>query len=292
MNKLNYFNYIDAFITVVEENGFAAAARKMKQSTAAISRQVGRLETQLGVELLYRTTRKLLLTDIGKEYYQRSKKAIEDLTEAEAAINLSREEATGILNISTVRFFAEEYLLSSLNQFMQENPKLQVNIQSQERLPDLLHEDIDLIFGMSLDAPPEYVRKRISTTRYVLCASPDYLKQYGNPKKITELTKHRFIGHTSRRQDNILIFNGDKEIMIKRVLWLNDTYIMRKCAEQGLGLVRLHDYMVKEAFEAGRLVEVLPEFCGPSVNIYFYYLQTRYLQPKIRRFIDFFASRI
>lgn len=288
---MNKFDYIEAFIAVVEENSFAAAARKLKQSTAAISRQVSRLEVLLGVELLYRTTRKLMLTDLGREYYQQSKKAIQGLIEAEATLSSSLTEAVGTLNISTVRFFAEEYLSLGLARFLKENPKLEINIRSQERLPDLVNEDIDLIFGMNLQGPTEYVQKSISKTRYVLCASPNYLQEHGTPKKPEDLIKHRFIGHTSRKQDNNLVFGRGREVFIEKVLWSNDTYVMRRYAEQNLGLVRLHDYFVKEAIFEGRLIEVLPEYKEPYVNIYLYYLQTRYLQPKIRRFIDFFCNK-
>ncbi len=281
---------INAFISVVEQNGFAAAARKEGVSTAAISRQVARLESYLKVELLHRTTRQISLTEIGAEYYQYSKKALADLEEAETAIFNSKEEPTGILNVISNRYFGLKYILPRLAEFMALNPKLRVNVELAERFPDLTEENIDLIFGVSMEGPLALVRRQVASTRYVLCASPSYLEQYGTPHIPTDLDKHLYITHSMRKPDNIVTFKGNKRIYVEPTLWLNDSHAMRECAIQGMGIVRLHDYIVTDALDNERLIEILPEFCERNQPIYLYYQQSRYLQSKIRRFIDFYTS--
>lgn len=287
MSKLERIN---AFISVVEHNGFAAAARKEGVSPAAISRQVARLESELHAELLHRTTRHIALTEIGAEYYQHAKKALIDLLEAESAISNSQEAPAGILNVTSSRYFAMQYLLPKLPEFMALYPKLQVKIELAERFPDLTTENVDLLFGVSMEGPSALVRRQVATTRYILCASPNYLENYGKPRIPSDLVEHLYITHSMRKPDNLLPFKGNKEVYIEPVLWLNDSRAMCECAIQGMGIVRLHDYIVADAIADGRLIEILPEFCEGKQPIYLYYQQSRYLQPKIRRFIDFYVS--
>src|SRR5579862_2821989 len=149
MSKLEH---ILTFISVVEENGFAAAARKQGISTAAISRQISRLESELNAELLLRTTRQISLTEIGAHYYQQCKKTLTELKEAELAITSSQKEATGVINITSTRYFTSNYLIPHLSQFMQENPNLRVRFELAERFPDLALEGIDILFGVSIES--------------------------------------------------------------------------------------------------------------------------------------------
>ncbi|APF02148.1 TPA: LysR family transcriptional regulator [Legionella pneumophila] len=287
---MSKFDRITYFIAVVEEHGFAAAARKFGVSTAAVSRQIARLEAELKVELLVRTTRKLSLTDIGARYYQQCKKALLELNEADIAIANSQNEAVGILNVTSSRYFAMRFLLPYLPEFMDLNPKLQIKIELAERFPDLAQESIDVLFGVSMEGPPELVRKRVSATRYVLCASPDYLANNGIPKIPSDLAKHRYITHSMRNPDNLVTFKGDEQIYVEPVLWLNDSRALCECAMLGMGIIKLHEYIVAEALQDGRLIEILPEFQEPHLSVYLYYQASRYLQPKIRRFIDFFTK--
>jgi DNA-binding transcriptional LysR family regulator len=289
IDVMSKFDQIAAFIAVIEENGFAAAARKQQVSTAAISRQVARLELELKTQLIRRTTRQVALTEIGSRYYQQAKKALDELCEAELAIADSQTTATGLLTVTSNRYFAIQHLLPRLPEFMALNPQLKVNLELAERFPDLAQEGIDLIFGVSIEGPLQLVRKRVADTRYVLCAAPSYLEQYGVPHSPADLNKHSYITHSMRKPDNVLVFKGSKEIQIKPVLWLNDSQAMCDCAIAGMGIVKLHDYIVADAIHAGHLVAILSEFQEVEQPVYLYYQQNRYLQPKIRRFIDFYT---
>lgn len=283
---------IATFIAVVEENGFAAAARKKAVSTAAISRQVTALENELGAELLQRTTRQITLTEVGSEYYQHCKKTLTELQDAETAIAGSQKEATGILSITSSPHFALKYLFPRLPEFMKLNPKLRIRFDLAERFPDLAKEDIDVLFGVSIEGPPELVRKKVTTTQYALCASPNYLKKYGTPKTPSDLIKHRYITHSIRKPDNVVTFKDNKKIYVDPILWLNDSRMMREFAIKNMGIIKLHDYMVTDALKTKQLIEILSEFKEPPLPVFLYYQQSRYLQPKIRRFIDFFTKDV
>ncbi|CAN5440247.1 LysR family transcriptional regulator [soil metagenome] len=286
---MSKFDRIPLFISIVEENGFAKAARKKQISTAAISRQMAALESELGVQLIQRTTRQMKLTEVGVDYYQRCKKALTELQEAESAIIGSQHEATGILNVTSNRYFALTYLVPTLAKFMQQNPKLRIKLELAERFPDLAEENVDILFGVSWEGPAELVRKRVAMTRYVLCASPRYLQQYGTPQTPEELMQHQYITHSMRTSNNVIQFKDGKEVYVEPLLYLNDSYTMRECAIRDMGIVKLHDHIVTDALEDGRLIEILVAYIEPEQAVYLYYQQSRYLQPKIRRFIDFYT---
>lgn len=286
MSKLEKLN---SFINIVESNGLAPAARKQGISTAAISKQLTSLEDELGVQLLKRTTRQITLTEVGIQYFQHCKKILADLQEAENAIAGAQDKATGVLKLLCNRYYAFHTIIPRLPEFRQQNPKLEVNIELAERFPDFEKEDIDIAYGISLEGPPELIRKRIEDTTYILCAAPNYLRHYGTPQTIHDLNTHQYISHSMRKPLDVITFKEGKEIYLPSSIVLNDIQAMRECALQGMGIVRLHQYVVADALQSGELVEILPELKTPPIPIYLYYQKSRYLLPKIRRFIDFFV---
>lgn len=188
------------------------------------------------------------------------------------------------------RYFALQYLLPRLPKFIADNPKLEIKIELAERFPDLEKENIDLIFGMSMPESLDLVRKRVATTHYVLCASPEYLKNYPSSKTSEDLHRHRYLSHSMRRPDNAILFKNNREVTAQPFLRINDSQALRDCAIQGIGIVQLHDYMVSDALKEGRLIELLKDFRPSQQPVYLYYQQSRYLHPKIRRFIDFYTK--
>ena len=279
---------ITAFIAVVEEQSFAAAAKKHGISTAAISRQIAHLESELKTQLLQRSTRRHSLTEIGLQYYQQVKKTIDELHEAELAIVGSQSEASGVLHVNTGRYYAMEYLLPRLPEFMGQNPQLKIKLEFAKRYTDITREGIDIIFGSSLSHPNNMVQRRVGSTRFVLCASPAYLEQYGTPKIPLDLNQHRFMTHSGRNPDNQISFKNHPPVFIDPILWLNDSHALCECAINGMGIVKLHYYIAATALQENRLIEILPEFSEAEKAVYLYYQHSRYLQPKIRRFIDFY----
>ncbi len=286
---MSKFEQIQAFIQVVEANSFASAAKKLGISTPAVSRQINTLEKKLNVQLLQRTTRSVTLTDIGMQYYEQCKKTLEELLEAEHGMLASQREASGTLTVMCNRYFALYHLIPGLQDFMAHNPKLRIKFNLAERYPDFIQENIDILFGVTMEGHADLARKHIGQTRYMLCAAPTYLEKHGMPHMPADLLKHAYITHSMRKPDNVLMFASGKEIFLEPILSLNDARSMRECAIQGLGIVRLHDYEVAEAIAKGELIEVLQQYKAPVYPLYLYYQQSRYLQPKIRRFIDYYA---
>lgn len=287
MSKLDQ---ISAFIQVVELHSFAAAAKKLKVSTAAISRKISLLETDLGVQLLTRSTRHLALTEMGMLYYQECKTLLHSLQETENRMAGAKEEASGVLHIMANRYFALEFIIPRLAQFLALHPKLRVHLNLAERFPDLMQENIDILFGVSIEGTPTLVRKKIAETEYLLCASPAYLKQYGTPEKPHDLHQHHYIAHSERKPYDVIHFKNEKELYIEPYLLLNDSLAMLDCAMKGMGIVRLHSYLVESQLRSKQLVTVLPNYHFEKSKIFLYYQQSRHLLPKIRKFIDFYVE--
>lgn len=283
---------LETFIAVVEENSFVRASVKLGISNAAVSKQVSCLEKDLGVQLLNRSSRQLTLTESGHLYYEHAKKLAEGIKDIDSLLSDLRKEPSGPLFVSCGRHFAECLIIPHLFEFNKSYPKIQLRLDVSERLHDLAREGIDINMGHSRVGGPHDIHRKIASTRYVICASPDYLAQNGTPLKPEDLYKHRYITHSSRDPDNVLLFKKGKELHLEPFMRINDTLIMKSCAIQGIGVVKMHHYAVADALKDGKLVEVLNGFDETIQNIYLCYQPTRYLQPKIRHFIDFFVAKI
>lgn len=286
MSKLEH---IHSFVTVVEENSFHGAANKMGVSSATISRQISALETELGAQLIKRTTRSLSLTDVGRRYYEAAKKLVQQFIETENVILDNQQEPTGTLRVTATRYFAENSILPHLAEFMALYPKLVIVLELADRLPDFSKENVDLMFAVSLEGPPELVRRKVTATRFLFAASKLYLAQNGTPNTPEDLLQHRYI--TSFARKDFVTFHNHPSLKVKPVLWLNDTHAIRQCAIAGLGIIKGHELSLSQAIASGQLVEVLKDYSEPEQPVYLYYQAHRYVEPKLRKFIDFFIEK-
>lgn len=288
MSKLSR---IEAFLKVVEENSFAKAARKMHLTTAAVSKQVGLLEGELGVQLLHRSTRSLSLTENGRLYLERAKRILEEVQAADALMATAQAEPQGHLRVMSTRYLGERYIVSHLASFLERYPHITLDLEIAERFPEG-REDFDIVFGVTLLTSPDSIARKIITTRYVMCASPHYLERFGIPQKPLDLVHHRYIAHKMRRPNNLIRFKDGKEVTVEPALYLNDTFAMLQCAIDGVGLTRVHDYAAAEALSKGKLVEVLEKYAEPAVPVYLTYEHGLFPQPKITAFIDFVTENL
>lgn len=269
----------------------AAVARKLGVSPAAISKQVTRLEKELGLELIVRSTRKLAFTDVGTDYCHQCRRILEEVEAANALASQLKAVPSGSLKVVSGRHFGSTYIVPHIQEFLLTYPKIELNLELAERIPDINAEGIDVVIGMSVSASGDVIQKRIATTTYTYCASPSYLKKYGTPKKPEDLTKHRFITHSMRKPDNVLEF-GSKSIMVHPYIRVNDVQTMVDFAEAGLGIVRLHHYVVKEHLERGTLQELFKSYTTTEIPIYVAYPERRFIASKIRVFIDFMTGKL
>ncbi|MGB6976972.1 MAG: LysR family transcriptional regulator [Gammaproteobacteria bacterium] len=285
MSDLDRF---ELFIYVAQANSLTQAASLLGTTKASLSKQIKRLETDFKVDLFSRHAQRLQLTAQGKILLEQCLRLKKELDDARSICQQFHKEPEGILHIVAFEYFAKQLIFPKLKAFVHRYPKLQLFIDTSERIPNFESEQVDLAVGFSLPAPMDIVRRKIATTCYVLCASPHYFSENGKPRNLKELLNHSYIGHRSRPEEQTINLKPGYKLSLKPYLLLNSVTSMIECAKEGLGLVQLPLYMLKKALHEGELVEVLEDYQATNVNVYYYYPKYRYVQPKVRKFIDFF----
>ena len=216
-------NFVE-FVTVVQTGSFSKAALKLGVSKSHVSKKITQLEQSLGVQLLHRSTRKLVLTEMGAIYHQRCKKIIDDIYEAEAMIMESKIVPQGVLNISMPATLGEQFLVPLLGEFMQQHRELVVNAKITTRAVNIIEEGMDLAIRLGNLPDSNLMARKLGETRWIVCASPDYLDEYGTPQSPDELQYHRCLafGLHGFKQEMTWNFSGAGK---KQVFRINPVFV-------------------------------------------------------------------
>ncbi|KGK42166.1 LysR family transcriptional regulator [Nitrincola sp. A-D6] len=288
---MNHWDRIEAFTEVVRLGTFSAAARQLNVSASHISRLVVKLEQQLGTQLLYRTTRKIRLTDAGRLYYEHCKHLFAGFREAESAINDLQGSPRGVLKITAGYTFGERYIAPLINAFMQLHPHLEVRLHLTNRRVDLIEEGYDLAIRIGPMEDSSLIARRLWTREEMVVASPAYLAETGIPSTLADLSRHQcLIGSRDR-----WMFSDQgtrREVRVQGRLHANSGIALLDAALKGLGLVQLPAYYITEYLERGELVPVLQDFAFKDSAIWVVYPQHRHLSSKVRMFIDYLVEEI
>jgi DNA-binding transcriptional LysR family regulator len=279
--------HFETFLVVANSGGFTAAAKQLGVSKAAVSNSIRLLEESLGVPLFIRTTRQVRLTEEGELLVRQCERLQQELDAARSLVADFDENPTGTLRINCNLHFAENWLTDSLSRYIEKFPDVKIDVISDERVLDMDKEQIDIVFGVNWPPPLDVVARTIGQTRYIICASPTYIQQHGSPNSIKDLEDHRYIPHAGRNAE-CRLGNLKKPTMLQTEpqLIINNASYMKICALKGMGIVQLHDYMVRDELASGELVELLVDYAGPAMPVSVYYQKHRFVQPKIRQFIN------
>lgn len=281
-----------ALVTVSDKGSFAAAARELGISSAAVSKQLILLEKELGLQLMMRSTRNVEFTEIGNSYCNQCKRILEEINVAATLVDQMKTIPHGHLKVVSGRYFASVYILPYLGEFLSLFPNIQFDLELVERVPNLEEEAIDVAIGMSIPIVGNVVQKRIETTRGCFCASPEYLNKFGTPLVPKDLLHHRHIIHSMRNPPNTMIFSNNETISIAPYICINDSESMVKLAKEGLGIIKTHFPLVQKLLQKNILIELLPSFIEKEVPLYVAFKRTRYVSSKIRSFIDFTLNKV
>jgi len=286
MSKLEQ---LETFIKVVEHTGIARAALALNLSSSAVTKQIQALETNIGVALFDRSKRSLKLTEIGERYYLEAVSSLKNLQQLESLIHTNQKEVSGILKVRSMHFVANQLIIPRLPRFLERYPKLQFNLENLEHMPNFWQDGVDVMYGASFPGQDDWVQKKIGLTDLILCASPIYLKQFGNPKTLEELKNHRYLTHTARNPDHLIRLNK-QNLIVPPYLWFNNYESMIAAAYVGLGFIWLHQNAVAIQLERGDFIELFPQHALRNQAMYLYYQNGQYIHPKIRAFVDFFSN--
>lgn len=290
---MDRFQEMRAFTTVVEAGSFVRAAELLEVSKTAVSRLVADLEARLGTRLLHRTTRKLSLTPEGEVFLERCRRLLQDLEEAEAELSVHAGEAVGQLRINVPVTFGLLHLAPLWPVFMARHPKVELDITLADRLVDLVEEGYDLAVRIARLQPSSLVSRQLSSTRLVLCASPEYLRRHGTPAHPSELTRHAVIAYTLLSMGDHWEFEGPQGpvgVTVAAQMHTNSGDTCCAAALQHRGLVLQPTFLVGPHLSSGALVEVLPQYRSIELGVFAVYPSRKHLTPKVRVLIDFLVE--
>lgn len=288
---MDKFESMQAFTKVVEAGGFAAAARKMNLSRSTVNKLVINLEKQLGVQLLYRTTRQVTLTDTGKAFYERCISILGDLQEAELEVSQQNTEPKGTFTINAPMSFGISKLGSLVADFMAQYSDIKIQLTLEDRFVDPIREGYDFVVRIAAKSEsPNLVANPIAPIKRVLCAAPSYLEAKGIPTHPEQLVNHSCLhyGYLATGSQWILR-NSDREwkVPINGVFCSNNGEVLRDVAVRGLGIALLPSFIVEQELNNGKLQVVLPSYTPPDVFLLAIYPVNRHLSAKTKIFTQF-----
>ena len=285
-NRLEGF---EAFIKVVDSGSFSAAARLMGVSKAYVSQQVSKLEERLGARLLQRSTRKLSLTEVGERFYKQTEHILADLDEAEAEVATLQASPKGQLKINAPHLFGRLFIVPALAEMRRNYPDLTIEVDFSSRKVDLIEEGFDLSIELGQRSTSNHYAKKLCSTRFLLCASPSYVDKFGQPEQPTDLQNHQGLVFVERGLTRPWRLQSTDELVeIKPPChWRgNDGYGLLQAALEGIGIAYLPDYYLKQHFEDGSLIEIMPSWTLLERDVSIVYQQRRHISSKVSLAIE------
>jgi DNA-binding transcriptional LysR family regulator len=282
-----------AFVKVVQHGGLSAAARDLRLSRSAVSKYLIDLETELGVQLLVRSTRNASPTENGLAYYERVVAILSEIDEADAAVSSLQAEPRGILRVNAPMSFGTLHLGTAIADFMEKYPELKIQLVLSDELIDPVREGFDVTLRIADLSSSSLIARKILPAPRVICASPSYLQRRGTPQHPDELREHECLtyGHLATgHQWKLTGPDGDHWIQIPWTLCTNNAEVLRDAAVKGRGLALLPTFIAGDDLQTGALATVLKEYKPPEISVYVIYSQTKHLSVKIRVFIDFLVE--
>jgi len=280
---------LGVFVTVVEEQGFSAAAKRLDSTPAAVSRRIKALEHRLGVRLLQRTTRTLRLTEAGELYFRAVSRLLGDLRAVEEQLEAVTGQASGELRIVAPMSFGQRRLAPMVARFALMHPKLRVTLLLDDRETDIVAEGIDLAVRIAYPSDSSLVARPIAPVPRYFCASPDYLVRRGTPRSPTDLLQHDCLHYNVISEREEWTFGGsegDETIVMKGVFCSNNGEVLAEAAMQGLGITLLPDFIIEDALADGRLVRILEGRERSPLTLSVLYPSRQHVPVKTRLFID------
>ena len=287
---MDHFRQISTFVEVIARGSLSAAARAEGIAPAMIGRRLDALEARLGVKLLQRTTRKLALTDEGTAFLEDCQRILAELEEAEAAVSERSARATGHLVVSAPAGFGRQHVAPLVPSFLAEHREVSVNLNLSDRVVDVIGEGVDIAIRIASLTDSNLVGVKLADNHRVVVATPGYLKRYGTPQTLDELSKHNCLAISSQGSQRGWTFRDHGKIVTMKVsgnMVCNDGAVLHDWAMAGRGLAWRSMWEVSSEIEAGLLVPVLEQYAAPGNDIYAVFAQRRHLPLRIRVFVDF-----
>lgn len=288
---MDHFDSLQLFTRIVELGSFSRAAGMLDIPRATATHAVQELEARLGTRLLDRTTRHVRPTLDGQAFYERCIHILSELDDAESSLRNLASNPRGLLHVDMHGVHATRIVLPRINDFRRSYPGIDLKVSSSDRLVDLVREGVDCVIRAGTPSDSSLVARRLATMPQVICASPEYLANFGTPRHPDDLTTHqavRFFADSGTRDYPFeLVFDGSvRDFALGGWISVNEAENYVVCALRGCGLIQLPRFHVEDELRAGRLVEVLEDWKNPDLPLSILYPYHRQLSARVRVFVD------
>lgn len=285
---------MEIFTNVVEHQGFSAAASRLGISRASVSKQIIKLEERLGARLLNRTTRRVSVTEVGEAYYERCRRVLSEVAEADLLVEQLHSEPRGTLKISAPMSFGVSHAGPVIAEFLALYGELSVSLTLNDRFTDLIEEGFDVAIRIAQSADSSLIARRIAPVRCVMVATPAYLGAKGIPQRPGDLVTHQCLSYTylaSGQEWAMFGPRGATSVKVTGPLKANNGDVLLNALLQDLGIGCLPYFLVRSDIEAGNLVTVLDRYRLPELALFAVSPPNRFPARKVQAFISFLAER-
>jgi len=285
---------MQAFVDIVDQQGFSAAARKVGRSKALMSKYVRELEDELGILLLNRTTRQFSLTEAGEVFHKSALEILQKVGDLQDTVREAGKGHKGRLRISAPRSLTDLEIGLPIVEFATAYPDITIDINLDDAMVDMVEEGYDVAIRISRLTDSALIAKKLSDFRMVLCATPQFIKDHGEPKTPQDLGDFICIVDTNlMRRANWCFLDDDGQefsVAVRGNIEVNSPEVARRAALAGLGITLVPEFSIEQELESGALVSMLEDRIPSGGGIYAVYPHRRHVPGKVRVFVDFLAE--
>ncbi|RQO38432.1 LysR family transcriptional regulator [Herminiimonas sp. KBW02] len=283
---------MQVFVSVVDSGSQSAAADQLDLSRPVVSRYLAELEEWAGARLLHRTTRKLSLTAAGAEMLPRCRQMLELATDMQNVVAIPEDAPQGLLRITVSTSFGQAQLAAAVADYVKRYPGVTVDMLLLDRVVNLVEERIDLAIRISKELDPNLIARRLTVCRSVLCASPAYLREHGQPTQPEQLALHNCLTH-SYYGSVWMLERGDEpvNVAVKGNISANDATSLVQATLAGAGVALLPTFLAAPFIRSGQLQALLPEYHPQEFGVFGVYASRKHMPATLRSMLDFLAER-
>jgi DNA-binding transcriptional LysR family regulator len=284
-----------AFVTVTETGSFSTAAQQLGQTPSGVSRTVSRLEKELGMTLMHRTTRRLDLTAEGAWLLERARRVLAELADTEAQAAARRGHPAGLVRVNAATPALDHLVAPLVADFLDAYPQVSLELTSGETVVDLIEEKVDVAIRIGILPDSSLNARLLGRSRIRVLAAPGYLERHGRPGTPAELAGHRLLGFTAPASLNTwpLRDGGQEGFLARPQVTASSGETLRHLALGGAGIVSLSDFLSGADVAAGRLVPLLEEATLPWTQpVWAVFYKQGALAPRVAALVEFLARRL
>ncbi|WP_091879742.1 LysR family transcriptional regulator [Phyllobacterium sp. OV277] len=292
---MDNLNGLFAFVRSAETLSFVAAGRSLGVSASAVGKTIARLEQRLDVRLFQRSTRRISLTEEGQLFYERCRRIIDDLGDAESMLSRTKEAPRGRLRVS-LPTIGYRFLLPHLPEFEELYPEIELDLDFNDQIVNVIEEGFDAVIRSGDLPDSSLMARRLGPFRQVLTASSAYLDRRGTPGILGDLVHHACLRYrfptSGKLQDWVMGGATEGELRLSSALVCNNMEALYGATIRGLGIAYMPDFLVADAVKTGQLHTLLDDCFVQTGQFWVLWPSNRHLSPKLRVFVDFIAPRL